>query len=148
MLMISSKFSLMPYWLCIKASPLSLSWPIVQRRYVFNWRRELTGIVQIKRRIVWMLGHMFFLPHVLSGYLQGNWRWGWHSWVWCLWLPLVFPQTEFCFKWWRGWQIITVVFKKVWAITRWNGWIYQNGGNELEWPFAVCQKILTLNELI
>ena len=41
MSMISSKLSSSPYCVCIKASPLSLSWPIVDRRYVFSWRRTL-----------------------------------------------------------------------------------------------------------
>ncbi len=39
-------------------------------------------------------------PHVLSGYLQGNWRWGWHSWV-------LMPVTPTCVS--TDWVLLQVM---------------------------------------
>ena len=67
MLIMSSKFSSIPYLMCMSASPVILSCPMVERRHVLRWQKTLilcshsllvTGNVQIKRRSIWMFGNM------------------------------------------------------------------------------------------
>ena len=72
MLIMSSKFSSIPYLMCMSASLVILSCPMVEWRYVLRRRRTLIlrshslivrGNVQIKRRSIWMFGNMDSLAY-------------------------------------------------------------------------------------
>ena len=68
MLIISSKLSSFPYWMCISASPLSLSCPIVERRYVLSRRRTL----QWNPSITATIGEWRFGPYREVAFREGS----------------------------------------------------------------------------